>query len=172
MDAEPISHELEKDFNALTSITTAGNDADPLKLSPKKGKPALLLNLHELMKLCWSTGSSSRYERCRCVTFFKNKGDRSDFSNYRRISLLSIVGKVFARVLRTRLQELLEHVHPAVHLKSSPSQIQSNPCPAQRYTVRRCCCFASHTLDGLQRPINNFIKACDDFRLTISIKRT
>jgi sorting nexin-29 len=46
------------------------------------------------------------------VTLYKNKGDCSDSSNYRGISLLSIVGKVYARVILNRLQLLAERVYP------------------------------------------------------------
>ena len=46
------------------------------------------------------------------VTLYKNKGDRCDCNNYRGISLLSIVGKVFARVTLTRLQNLALQVYP------------------------------------------------------------
>ncbi|RXN35706.1 RNA-directed DNA polymerase from mobile element jockey-like protein [Labeo rohita] len=42
----------------------------------------------------------------------KNKGDRSDCNNYRGISLLSVVGKAFARVILTRLQLLADRVYP------------------------------------------------------------
>lgn len=42
----------------------------------------------------------------------KNKGERSDCNNYRGISLLSIVGKVFARVILIRLQKLADRVYP------------------------------------------------------------
>lgn len=48
----------------------------------------------------------------KIVTLYKNKGDRSDCSNYRGISLLSIVGKLYARVLFVRLQQLAERVYP------------------------------------------------------------
>ena len=44
------------------------------------------------------------------VTLYKNKGDRGDCNNYRGISLLSIVGKVFARVVQKRLQVLAKQV--------------------------------------------------------------
>ena len=46
------------------------------------------------------------------VTLYKNKYDRSDCNNCRGISLLSIVGKVFSRVLLTRLQILPVRVYP------------------------------------------------------------
>jgi len=44
------------------------------------------------------------------VTLYKNKGDRSN--NYRGISLLSVVGKIFARVALKRLYALAERVYP------------------------------------------------------------
>ena len=48
----------------------------------------------------------------KIVTLYKNKGERSDCNNYRGISLLSIVGKVFARVILSHLQKLAERVYP------------------------------------------------------------
>ena len=46
------------------------------------------------------------------VTLYKNKGDRSDCNNYRGISLLIVVGKVFARVALTKLQILTGRTLP------------------------------------------------------------
>ena len=40
------------------------------------------------------------------ITLYKNKGERSDCNNYRVISLLSVVGDAFARVVLNRLQTL------------------------------------------------------------------
>ncbi|XP_053374907.1 uncharacterized protein LOC128547166 [Mercenaria mercenaria] len=45
------------------------------------------------------------------VTPYKNKGDRSDCNNYRGISLLSIVEKLSARIILTRLQQLAERIY-------------------------------------------------------------
>ena len=49
---------------------------------------------------------------CSIVTLCKNKGDCSDCNNYRGISLLSIVGKVFARLVLNRLKKLADRVYP------------------------------------------------------------
>ena len=46
------------------------------------------------------------------VTLYKNKGEGSDCNNYMGISLLSIVGKVYARVVLARLQKLADRVYP------------------------------------------------------------
>ena len=40
------------------------------------------------------------------VTLYKNKGDRGDCNNYRGISLLNIVGKLFAKVVLMKLRVL------------------------------------------------------------------
>ena len=46
------------------------------------------------------------------ITLFKNKGERSDCNNYRGLSLLSVIDKVFAKVILMRLQKLAERVYP------------------------------------------------------------
>ena len=46
------------------------------------------------------------------ITFYKNKGDRLDCNIYRGISVMSIIGKIFARVLLTRLQALVDRIDP------------------------------------------------------------
>ena len=48
----------------------------------------------------------------KIVTLYKNKGERSDCNNYRGISLLNIVGKLYARVVLVRLQKLAVRVYP------------------------------------------------------------
>ena len=59
-----------------------------------------------------SAGEKVKYlmRDAKIVTLFKNKSDRSDCNNYRGISLLSVVGKVFAQVVLARLQILADHI--------------------------------------------------------------
>lgn len=79
----------------------------------KQCKSSLLSPLHKVLCECWEDGSVPQDMRdAKIVTLYKNKGERSDCNNYRGISLLSIVGKVFARVILIRLQKLADRVYP------------------------------------------------------------
>lgn len=63
--------------------------------------------------LCWQEGGVSQdMKDAKIVTLYRNKGERSDCNNYRGISLLNIVGKVYARVSLARLHLLAEHFYP------------------------------------------------------------
>ena len=48
----------------------------------------------------------------KIIPLYKNKGHRNGCNNYRGISLLSIVGKVYTRVVLVHLQQLAELVYP------------------------------------------------------------
>ena len=78
----------------------------------KHCKTTLLLPLHEVFCQCWQEGAVPQDMRdSKIITLYKNKGERNDCNNYRGISLLSIVGKVFARVILMRLQKLAERIY-------------------------------------------------------------
>ena len=112
LDQQPTLGELSEAIDSLACGKAPGEDGitpDVMKL----GKSSILPHLHDLLCLCWEEGSVPQTMRdAKIVTLFKNKGDRSDCNNYRGISLLAIVGKVFARVALSRLQCLAERVYP------------------------------------------------------------
>ena len=112
LDNEPTTEDLSKAIDSLSCGKAPGCDSIPPEVI-KCAKPALLQHLHQLFCLCCNEGTVPQEMRdATIVTLYKNKGDRSDCNNYRGISLLSIVGKAFARVLLIRLQKLASRVYP------------------------------------------------------------
>ena len=104
--------ELSKTIDSFASGKAPGNDAIPHEVI-NRWNGTLLLHLHEHLCLCLEEGAVPRdmYD-AKEVTLYKNKGDRSDCNNYRGISLLSVVGKVFVRIAQGRLQNLAERIYP------------------------------------------------------------
>ena len=112
LDSEPSVEDLSKAIDSLASGKAPGNDGIPPELI-KHCKTTLLLPLHEVLCQCWQEGAVPQDMRdSKIITLYKIKGERSDCNNYRGISLLSIVGKVFARVIVIRLQKLAERIYP------------------------------------------------------------
>jgi hypothetical protein len=61
----------------------------------------------------WREGSVPRdMHGAKIVTRYINKGHQSDYNSYRGISLLSIVSKVYARVILARLKTLAARNYP------------------------------------------------------------
>ena len=111
LDEKPTEEELRKAIDCLSTGKAPGEDGIPGEVI-KAGKEELIEDLHELLCLCWKEGSVPQDMRdAKIVTLYKNKGDRSDCNSYRGISLLSIVGKVFARVILARLKVLAARVY-------------------------------------------------------------
>ena len=111
LDTEPTLEELSKAIDILVSGKASGSDGIPPDLL-KHCKTTLLHSLHVLLCQCWQEGAVPQdMWDAKIITLFKNKGERSDCNNYRGISLLSVTGKVFAKVILIGLQKLAERVY-------------------------------------------------------------
>ena len=118
LDTEPTLEELSKAIDSLFSGKAPGSDRIPPDLL-KHCKTTLLHSLHVLLSRCWQEGAVPQDMRdAKIITLFKNKGERSDCNNNRGISLLSVIGKVFGKVILIRLQKLAERVYPESQLES------------------------------------------------------
>jgi hypothetical protein len=112
-DAPPTIDELRKAIDALSCGKAPGRDAIPAKIVKAGKENSLLGHLHELLLQCWDEGTLPRDMRdVKIVTLYKNKSDRSDCNNYRRISLLSTVVKAFARIVLNHPQQFTDRVYP------------------------------------------------------------
>ena len=75
----------------------------------KYGGDAMLEWLTRVCKVCMASERVPRdWVRAIMVPFYKGKGDRNDCRSYRGISLLSIPGKVYGRILIERVRALTE----------------------------------------------------------------
>ena len=103
--------EITKAIEKLRSGKAAEVDRIPPELW-KDGGPALHSKLHELLGCCWEQGKlPSDLRDSFIVPWYKNKGENSDRSNHRSITLLSIAGKILARVLPNRLVPTIAEDH-------------------------------------------------------------
>ena len=77
-------------------------------------RPELLLlldsygesQLLDLYNTCWSTRTiPSDWKEASVITFYKGKGEDSDVTNYRPISLLNTLYKVYASMIQNRLAD-------------------------------------------------------------------
>ena len=111
MDEVPTLVEITKAIDQLKSGKAAGVDGIPSEIW-KHGGPALHAKLHELFTCCWKQGKLPQDLRdAVIITLYKNKGEKSDCSNYRGITLLSIAGKILASVLLNRLMPNIADEH-------------------------------------------------------------
>ncbi len=102
MDKCPELEEIIEATKMLSEGKSPGSDGIHPEVI-KRGGPKLLSALHEIIKEAWKTTVVPQdWKDAQLVTIFK-KGDRKVCGNYRGISLFSIPGKVFARVLLNRL---------------------------------------------------------------------
>ena len=73
-----------------------GIDGIPAEVFQHGGE-AVLDKLQDLFANCWEKGTLPQDLRDTViVSLYKNKGDKSDLSNYRSVTLLSFAGKILS----------------------------------------------------------------------------
>ena len=111
MEIAPTFEEMLCAMRKLNLGTAAGCS----EISPDLilyGGAALHRRIHELFVQVWESGSVIPEWRDAEIVPIPKKGDLRYCDNWRGISLLDVVGKLFARVLQDRLQVLAEEVLP------------------------------------------------------------
>jgi len=112
LDAALSLEEVNRAVHVLKNNKASGADGLPPELFKAGGDTLAKALLHVLLS-CWDAGQiPSNLKDANIITLYKNKGDRSDCNNYRGISLLSLAGKILARVILPRLQTLAERILP------------------------------------------------------------
>ncbi len=111
LDTPPLYSELRQAIAGLKNNKCAGPDGIPAEVF-KHGGYILTCRLHLLIQNIWEYGTLPQdWKDANIVVIYKQKGDRAVCGNSRGISLLSIAGKVLAKIMLSRL---VEHISEAV----------------------------------------------------------
>lgn len=116
VDDSPLPTELEvkEAIKKLRNHKAAGVDgvyAEMLKagLDEEKGGVWLVKWVHRVIVSVWECERVPEdWQKAILVPLYKGKGDKAECNNWRGISLLSVVGKVFAHVLLERMNNVVE----------------------------------------------------------------
>ena len=113
LDDHPTLEEVMKAVSELQTGKSPGPDGIPPEIY-KAGGQALCEQLTRLFSLFWEKGEVPQdLKDANIIHLYKNKGDKSSCDNHRGISLLSIAGKLLARVLLNRLtKHLVDNIVP------------------------------------------------------------
>ena len=104
LDELPTVSETVKAIKLLSSGKAPGSDAIPAEIY-KAGGPPVAEKLAELFHIMWRKEViPQEFKDATIIHLFKSKGNSQVCDNHRGISLLSIAGKVLARVLLNRLK--------------------------------------------------------------------
>ena len=107
LDDPPSFDKMERAILRLMDNKAAGPDNIPAGVI-EYGGCALHRRLHNFILDCWSAKClPQQWKNSSIILVYKQKGDRAECGNSRGISLLSVAGKVLAKIMLTRL---LEHV--------------------------------------------------------------
>ena len=103
-----LDKEIEKGEIAkcLRNLKIGGSDRIVGKLL-KYGGSGMVDLLEQLFSFIWQEEIVPRQWREGFIGNIFKKGDREDHANYRSITLLSVVGKVFCKILNNRLVQCL-----------------------------------------------------------------
>jgi sorting nexin-29 len=99
---EPSASEVEVAVRKLKRYKSPGVDQIPAQLIQAGGE-TLLSEIHKLIKLIWNKKELPDQWKESIVVPIHKKGDKTDCSNYRGISLLSASYKILSNILLARL---------------------------------------------------------------------
>lgn len=102
------TEELEKAISKLKLGKAAGIDEitpEMIKFLNTEGKEKLL----EILNIAYSEGITPQDWQTGLINPIHKKGDTKDCKNYRGITLLSVPGKIYARILENKIRQQLEN---------------------------------------------------------------
>ncbi|XP_050344603.1 uncharacterized protein LOC126769729 [Nymphalis io] len=122
LDNPPTFEEFVKAVKRLKNSKSPGMDQLPAEVYKYSGKH-IVSRLYHLILNVWETEEvPQEWKDAIICKLYKAKGDVSDCSSYRGISLLSSAGKILAHIINSRLSELAEQHLPESQCGFRPSR--------------------------------------------------
>nr|XP_049705654.1 transposon TX1 uncharacterized 149 kDa protein [Helicoverpa armigera] len=110
LDDPPTLEEFQQAIKSLKLGKSSGRDNLPAEIISYK---CVVPILYQVLLKCWEEGTVLQDMRdADIITLYKGKGDRGDCNNYRGISLLSVTGKAFAKVILKKIETLAARIYP------------------------------------------------------------
>lgn len=134
----PTIDEIKKAIHQTNSGRASGKDGIPAEIYKAAG-PNALEAFHDVLLSIWEEEEMpDDFRDALIVSLYKNKGSKSDCGNYRGISLLSIAGKIFARVILNRLITVSEQNLPEAQCGFRPGRSTVDMIFAMRQLQEKC----------------------------------
>ena len=103
LDLPPSVDELTKAIKQTNSGRASGKDGIPAEIYKATGPRAMEV-FRDIIQLIWDQEKMpDDFRDALIAALYKNKGSKADCGNYRGISVLSMPGKIFARIVLNRL---------------------------------------------------------------------
>ena len=110
--------EIEKNILSMPSNKASGADGLSVKIL-KAAAPAISSSLARLINHCIDNGCvPSAWKLAKVIPIYKGKGSRDDMSNYRPISVLPLLSKMFEKHIHSALCSLLKENNLLYKLQS------------------------------------------------------
>ena len=136
---QPSAEEIQTCLKQLNTGKAPGLDGIPVELL-LHGGDNLQRALNQLILNVWSTEPMPQdWIDAFIVTLYKGKGKKSSCGNYRGITILEAVGKVFSRLMLNRLDELVcPNVLPEAQCGFRPGRGTTDMIFAARQLQEKC----------------------------------
>ena len=142
----PVSEELDgvihiekvrKAVKQMECNKASGGDGIPAEVY-KHGGTTLMHHLHRLFLKIWDNEEVPQELKDASIVTIVKKGSRTECGNYRGIYLLSVAGKILAKVLLNRLQPLSERIIPETQCGFRPGRGTTHMIVSARQVQEKC----------------------------------
>ena len=149
----PVVSETKKALGSMANDEAMGLDelpAELLKLGLSDTSHEILLAFHDIIVAVWMTGEVPQEWKYTTIKVKRRKKDRTEYSNYRGLSLVTHAGKVLLEIVANRLGDFCEEA----------GILPEDQCGFRPQRSTTDMMFVVHRLQELGRTSNTSLEIC------------